>query len=119
LKGNERVKLIIPESYTQLQDMLGECQVLISQNLHGLILAWRAGCASISINTKRKFISFMDQSGQSHRLSPLKTLSKEKLLGYIDDAFSEDQIEMGNKRHALSAQVRSEFNACLEQVWAS
>lgn len=117
LKSNPNVKLIIPESYSQLQHELGECKLLISQNLHGLILAWRAGCACISINNKRKFISFMEQSGQSHRLSALNTLTTEKLLEFIKNGLLEDFSEMQVKRHTLSTKVRADFDSCLNGAW--
>lgn len=119
LKSIANVQLIIPKSSSQLQDTLGECSVLVSQNLHGLILAWRAGCACVCINTKRKFISFMEQSGQSSRVSALADLTKEKLLDFINEAFQESFTERETRRNALSTKVKSQFYACLDQIWKS
>ncbi|WP_031529051.1 polysaccharide pyruvyl transferase family protein [Dyadobacter crusticola] len=117
LKSYPNVQLIIPKSSSDLQNILGECSVLVSQNLHGLILAWRAGCASVCINTKRKFVSFMEQSGQSSRITSLNDLTMEKLLALIDEAFKENEAERELRRSDLSTKVKSQFNACLDRIW--
>jgi len=116
LKLRANTKLILPNSYIELQDILGECEVIISQNLHGLILAWRAGCACISINDKRKFVSFMHQSKQSNRLLPLQYLSKDKLTRLINDALSTNFSEMESIRHKLAKEISKEFNTSIEEA---
>ncbi|OQK17897.1 hypothetical protein AU255_08555 [Methyloprofundus sedimenti] len=58
-------KLVIPGSFHTLEKELSECSLVISENLHGLILATRNGVPIIAINdysvgspNYKKFISF-------------------------------------------------------------
>ena len=53
----------IPHNVAILQEMIASSQLLISQNLHGLILGYRSETRIISINTARKFEGFMDKVG--------------------------------------------------------
>lgn len=57
------VELSIPHNVASLQEMIATSQLLISQNLHGLILGYRSETRIISINTVRKFKGFMDKVG--------------------------------------------------------
>lgn len=58
---NLDVIIQVPQSIAELQKILGESKCVISQNLHGLILAYRAGASIICLNKQRKFVSFMEQ----------------------------------------------------------
>ena len=57
------VELTIPHDVASLQELIASSQLLISQNLHGLILGYRSDTRIISINTARKFEGFMDKVG--------------------------------------------------------
>lgn len=57
------VEFSIPHNVASLQEMIATSQLLISQNLHGLILGYRSETRIISINTARKFEGFMDKVG--------------------------------------------------------
>lgn len=109
------VELVIPENYQALQDQLGSCAIVVSQNLHALILGWRAGRPCVSLNDRRKFISFMEQTKQSARLIPMGALTEdlltEKVLHAIEASREED-----NLRHQISAEVSGGFNKCLDIV---
>lgn len=58
-----KVELYIPCNVSILQEMIASSQLLISQNLHGLILGYRSDTRIISINTARKFEGFMEKVG--------------------------------------------------------
>lgn len=57
------VEYSIPHNVTTLQEMIASSQLVISQNLHGLILGYRSETRIISINSTRKFEGFMDKVG--------------------------------------------------------
>lgn len=57
------VEFSIPSNVSILQEMIASSQLLISQNLHGLILGYRSDTRIISINTARKFEGFMEKVG--------------------------------------------------------
>lgn len=66
-------ELVIPRNVESLQDLLASSKLLLSQNLHGLILAYRAGTNIISLNTDRKFKGFMEKVHLSDYLFDLNT----------------------------------------------
>lgn len=105
---NANVELIVPNSLDQLQRSLGESKVLISQNLHGLILAWRSGVPCVSLNDGRKFVSFMKQTGQEHRLIPLRLLKNENLKIAIEDAVGNSDGFIDQRRE-MSEKIKSHF----------
>ncbi len=66
MNRNVDVEMFIPKDVFELQRILGESQLVISQNLHGLIMAYRSCTPVISLNLDRKFVTFMsmiDASG--------------------------------------------------------
>lgn len=115
IKKNDNVKLLVPKSYNELQEVLGSSKIVISQNLHGLILAWRAGVPSISLNAGRKFKTFMNQSGQNNLLLPVDKLTEIKLTNLISSTIS-DNAELSEKIKFLSSEVKLKFNNCLDNV---
>ena len=74
------VVLQIPQNTLELQKILGESKLVISQNLHGLILAYRAGVSVICLNKQRKFITFMEQIGASDCIILPNEISSEDCL---------------------------------------
>lgn len=77
---NLDVVLQIPQNTLELQKILGESKLVISQNLHGLILAYRAGVSVICLNKQRKFITFMEQIGASDCIILPNEISSEDCL---------------------------------------
>lgn len=82
-------EIIIPKDLKEAQETLAQSSICISQNLHGLILAYRAGTPIISLNDKRKFKTFMAQIGKLNLLEPISNISKESLLSLIKKAQEE------------------------------
>lgn len=50
---------INPQTVLELQQILGKSKLVISQNLHGLIIGYRSITPVISLNGRRKFQAFM------------------------------------------------------------
>lgn len=89
-------EIIIPKNLKETQKVLAQSSICISQNLHGLILAYRAGTPIISLNDKRKFKAFMTQIGRLDLLEPINNISKEKLLTLIKKALKEGTDKSSN-----------------------
>ncbi len=76
--SNIYVQINIPENENCLQTILGASELVISQNLHGLIMAYRAGTPIICLNNRRKFLTFMEQINSSDCIiSPDNIKSKD------------------------------------------
>lgn len=108
-------KLIIPTSYVQLQKELANSSIVVSRNLHGLIMGWRAGVPSVCLHHERKFVTFMEQSGQINRLLDVNELTKEKLSDFILDA-AQNKRDIDEKRKSLSKFVTDHFMEKLTQL---
>lgn len=80
------VRLAIPRNVEQLQVLLGESSLCISENLHGLILAYRASTPVICINDGRKHKGFMQLIGQERALIPLQSVNSENIYNASDAA---------------------------------
>jgi len=111
----KNVSLIIPKTYIELQNELGTSRLLISQNLHGLIMAWRTGVPVISLSNDRKFVGFMKQSNQMSGLVPIKTATEESLLNAISNALMPRINENENRNH-LAEGIKSKFFDILDKV---
>ena len=77
-KGLE-VRYIIPEDYKELERILSSAQFVFSQNLHGLILAYRGHTPVVSLNDRRKFVSFMKTIGHEENLIAPSRITKSNL----------------------------------------
>lgn len=62
-------ELVIPRDFFHLQKILASSEFVISQNLHGLILAYRGHTPVYSLNTRRKFVSFMHMIGYPNNMN--------------------------------------------------
>lgn len=62
------VKYVIPEDFKELETILSSAQFVFSQNLHGLIMAYRGHTPVVCLNNRRKFVSFMSTIGQEDNL---------------------------------------------------
>lgn len=85
-KMNVNVRLILPDSYRVLQSEIGSSRVVVSANLHGLVLGWRSGVPGVSLNRYGKFISFMEQTNQANRVLCCSEITAESLNKAIHDA---------------------------------
>ncbi|MFS0489339.1 polysaccharide pyruvyl transferase family protein [Leadbetterella byssophila] len=94
---NVGLDLVIPRNFQELQDEIGVCRVMISQNLHGLILGWRASIPGISLNSSRKFESFMTQTGQQNRIIR-KGDTREKIFKCVSEVVTES-YDVGFESH--------------------
>lgn len=72
-------KYIIPEDYKELERILSSAQFVFSQNLHGLILAYRGHTPVVSLNDRRKFVSFMKTIGHEENLITPSEITKTNL----------------------------------------
>lgn len=73
------VKLIIPEDYKELEALLSSAEFVFSQNLHGLIMAYRGHTPIVCLNDRRKFVSFMETIGHMENLIAPTQITKTNL----------------------------------------
>ena len=71
---------VIPHDYRELSDVLASAQMTFSQNLHGLILSYCAHTPVVSLNRRRKFVSFMESIGHPENILSLNSLSTTDFL---------------------------------------
>lgn len=76
-------KFIYPHNVFELQEILTNSKIVLSQNLHGLIMSYRAGTKIVSLNNKRKFISFIDQINLNGKCFSLDDIKSKDLKEYI------------------------------------
>ncbi|MBR6043021.1 MAG: polysaccharide pyruvyl transferase family protein [Paludibacteraceae bacterium] len=91
LKSNSvRCSLHIPKDVTDLQQLLSESSCVLSENLHGLILAYRSHTPIICLNNKRKFITFMEKIECSNRMIPIIDLREDRFSEFLNNKMSFD-----------------------------
>lgn len=88
LQNNVHAEIVIPSNVIELQKILGESKLVISQNLHGLILAYRSHTPIISLNSSRKFISFMEMTGNPDLIIEPDNITNKELVDLSKRAFS-------------------------------
>ncbi len=76
---NIEVRFAIPEDYKELERILSSAQFVFSQNLHGLILAYRGHTPVVSLNDRRKFVSFMKAIGHEENLIAPSHITRSNL----------------------------------------
>lgn len=84
--------LIIPNTLDKLNMEIQNSKLIISSNLHGLILGWRASVPCICINNRRKFISFMEQTKQEDRIFSPKNFEILSLIHTIEQVLSNNEL---------------------------
>lgn len=105
-----RTELVIPRNVLGLQELLASARLLISQNLHGLILGYRAGTDIISINSERKFQGFMSKVGLSQYILDLSQDEGRQLQNLATS------IPKGGQPHNLSPlrrEISEAFNSLI------
>lgn len=80
LARNIDARFVVPHDFHELSDILASAQMTYSQNLHGLILSYCAHTPVASLNSRRKFISFMEAIGQPDNLLAPNKLSPTDFL---------------------------------------
>ena len=104
-------EMIIPKNYLELQKILAESKAVISQNLHGLILAYRSNTPIICLNTARKFISFMELAGcRKQILNPIE-ISGTTLF----DIFRNMDLAPENSIPKFAMEIDNSFVSLLNQ----
>lgn len=91
LYRNVNVEICIPKNVLELQSLLGESRLVISQNLHGLIMAYRSNTPVISLNAGRKFVSFMKMIHASDLIIEPKLITEFSLYDLYKKAFDESR----------------------------
>ena len=76
---NINTNFIIPDDYKELEKILSSAQFVLSQNLHGLILAYRGHTPVVCLNNRRKFVSFMKAINQMQNLIPPSNITQRNL----------------------------------------
>jgi polysaccharide pyruvyl transferase WcaK-like protein len=106
---NCNVQLFIPSDVDELQKILGESNVVISQNLHGLILAYRAGSAIISLNDKRKFQTFLKITDKVDHLIAMIDLEEDILMSNVTKCIHENTNIDIDIRQCLANTIKLKF----------
>jgi len=108
--ANVRAKLVVPDDHITLQREIGTSRLVLSPNLHGLILGWRAGVPCISLQGRRKDIAFMKQTHQNQRALASNHMSVHKVVSTMCDAL---QAPSGfrEERETISREIVSRFSA--------
>lgn len=73
------VQMIIPHDYKELIDIVASAQMTFSQNLHGLILSFCSHTPIVSLNKKRKFVSFMNLINQPNNIYSAQEITNDSL----------------------------------------
>ena len=87
LKVFKDVKIVIPSNLQELQREVLSGKVIVSQNLHGLILGWRAGGECVCLTSSRKFLSFMEQTHQTDMVVFEDAYESNSISKKISNAF--------------------------------
>lgn len=91
-------RIVIPNNVYELQTELADSFLVLSENLHGLILSYRANKNIVCLNTNRKFITFMEQI-HSSAIDDINNVSDNYfLLNLAHKSF----IEQNGKTHRLN-----------------
>jgi polysaccharide pyruvyl transferase WcaK-like protein len=116
-KRSAASELLIPENLHELEECLASSRVVVSMNLHGLILAWRSGVPVVAISDAEKTRAFMEQSCRLESMAGLRKI----LCGALLEQKVTKAVEMGfddRVRAELARQVETGFSTGLEAVLA-
>lgn len=111
LQNNINAEIAIPSNVLELQRILGESKLVISQNLHGLILAYRGHTPIISLNSARKFISFMEMTGNPDLIIEPDKMENKELVNLAKQALSSSFCDnVSSLREEISEKVEVFFD---------
>lgn len=103
---------VIPIGPEDLQEALARGRMIVSYNLHGLILAWRAGVPCVCLNSGRKFVAFMEQTNQRDFLVNSTTRTSEGVLGTFHSAWRRTRVSEADRNEIGDAIHRG-----VERLW--
>lgn len=86
-----KTKMIVPNDVDDLQKEIASSSLVLSENLHGLILAYRSGRKVVCLNKNKKFISFMEQI-KSSAIDDINTMKGENTLIQLSRKAKEEQV---------------------------
>lgn len=101
-------RLVIPTDHVMLQQEIGVSRAVLSPNLHGLILGWRAGVPCVSLHGHGKYLAFMQQTHQEKRALVHSQTSVAELVSTIDDALQTSR-RFKRERQAISSETALNF----------
>jgi len=108
--------LVVPGGFVSLEAGLAECDLVISENLHGMILAARNGVPIVAVNAykegspnHKKIVSFVDQIGSSELVVQGQETSVEVARLLNTAAGEADAFAM--RAEALCREVSSQTSA--------
>lgn len=103
--------LMLPKDVFELQEILGKSKIVISQNLHGLIMAYRSGAKIVSLNDKRKFKTFFEVIYSAIPCFSINDFDKNELLLSFNKVYN---IDGKNNKKEISAIVASKFEELIK-----
>ena len=108
------VNVVVPRTYEKLHHEILKSRIIISKNLHGLILAWRSGIPIVSLNNERKFRGFLSQADAEAYVVELDSAEPEELrdlmLSALNTPLASATIE------GLANEVKVSFRQGLERL---
>ena len=104
------VKYIIPEDYKELEQILSSAKFVLSQNLHGLILAYRGHTPVVSLNDRRKFVSFMKTIGHEENLITPSEITKTNLYECFQRRFEFDFVNCKDFQKQIKEAINQTIN---------
>lgn len=114
LCGKEKIKLVIPRVYCDIEQPLMRSKYVVSRNLHGLILAWRSGAKCLCMNNERKFVTFMQQIECPENVIDIKDMTFELLCRKLENMYLQD-LSYDNQ-YILCKDVVSKFQQLINKV---
>lgn len=102
---------INPKTVLKLQQILGESKLVISQNLHGLIIGYRAGTPVISLNARRKFKAFMEMINAQECIILPQNINNQYCLTELYKITS----KQNNKTKSFQTEITKIFHEIFKQ----
>lgn len=106
------VNLYIPSNYNDFSTLINTSSYIISQNLHPLIMGWRADSNIICLNTDRKFKTFMDIVELPENLIPVHELTEENLYSKLINL----DLNKNYNRNNISKKLKSDIHSIFKQA---
>lgn len=104
----------IPGNLDELINDISNKKYIISRNLHGLILGIvNGGEKLLCLNNQPKFISFMEQIGQSKYIIDANTATDIELVNLFTDMY-QDSYNLEDIKAKLARTVRERFNSLFD-----
>ncbi len=112
LNRGVKIRFCVPSSYKELQKEITRCKCVISENLHGLILAYRSNIPIICLNNKRKFITFMQQIDREDAIITPGQIKNNELY----DMFLKHKYDMSDYRSQFRDLIKESFVSTIHEI---